>query len=132
GIEEQAGLIYWHVGVWHDLGYADPPTPSCKPVPPLGERSPAAIEGAHKAIEEIGQLTRRLRGLREQLEGELRQDGEARHRSPGRDLTAAGTPRAYAEMHRVLCAHAGDNGQGAHWLAPGETCTASTPAGGAR
>ena len=20
GIEELAGLIYWHVGVWHDLG----------------------------------------------------------------------------------------------------------------
>jgi hypothetical protein len=25
GIEEQASLIQWFVGVWHDLGYQDPP-----------------------------------------------------------------------------------------------------------
>jgi hypothetical protein len=33
-----------------------------------------------------------------------------------------GAARAYADTHRVLCAHA-DDGQGAHWLAPGEKCT---------
>jgi hypothetical protein len=39
-----------------------------------------------------------------------------------------GAAKAYAAMHRVLCAHADDDGRGAHWLAPGETC-ASTEAG---
>jgi hypothetical protein len=34
-----------------------------------------------------------------------------------------GAAKAYAATHRVLCAHAGDDGQGAHWLAPGEKCT---------
>lgn len=33
-----------------------------------------------------------------------------------------GTARAYAATHHVLCAHADQDGQGAHWLAPGETC----------
>lgn len=75
GIEEHAALISWYVGVWHDLGYENPPAPGCKPIPPLGERSPAATEGAHPAIDEIG----KLRGqLGEQLAGELRQDETAR------------------------------------------------------
>lgn len=34
-----------------------------------------------------------------------------------------GAAKAYAATHRVLCAHAGDDGQEAHWLAPGEKCT---------
>ncbi len=34
-----------------------------------------------------------------------------------------GAMKAYAATHRVLCAHAGDAGQGAHWLEPGEKCT---------
>jgi len=33
-----------------------------------------------------------------------------------------GTAKAYATTHRMLCAHADEDGQGAHWLAPGETC----------
>ena len=33
--------------------------------------------------------------------------------------------KAYAATHRVLCAHADDDGRGAHWLAPGEKCTLS-------
>lgn len=74
GLQEQAGLINWHVGVWHDLGYENPPTPDCKPIPPLGERSAKAIKGAHEAIEAIDQLTRQLFNLREQLVGELRQN----------------------------------------------------------
>jgi hypothetical protein len=41
---------------------------------------------------------------------------------------AAGTPqaaKAHAESHRVLCAHASQDGRGAHWLEPGEKCSAS-------
>jgi len=71
GIEEQAGLISWKVGVWHDLGYENPPSP-------LGERSAEAIQGAHAAIEEIDRLAERLAGLRQQLVTELRQDKDAR------------------------------------------------------
>jgi hypothetical protein len=33
-----------------------------------------------------------------------------------------GAAKAYAATHRILCAHADDDGQGAHWLAPGEKC----------
>jgi hypothetical protein len=33
-----------------------------------------------------------------------------------------GAAKAYAATHRVLCAHAGHTGAGAHWLAPGEKC----------
>lgn len=72
GIEEQAGLIQWFVGVWHDLGYRNPPTPECKAIPPLGSRSAEAIKGGHEAIEEIDKLTRQLYALRSQLIGELR------------------------------------------------------------
>ena len=36
--------------------------------------------------------------------------------------------KAYAESHRVLCAHADQDGQGAHWLEPGEKCSASEAA----
>jgi hypothetical protein len=43
-------------------------------------------------------------------------------------IARAGEPdpdaaKAYAATHRVLCAHADDDGRGAHWLAPGEKCT---------
>ncbi len=34
-----------------------------------------------------------------------------------------GVAKAYAEMHRILCAHADDDGEEAHWLAPGQKCT---------
>ena len=78
GIEELAGLIYWHVGVWHDLGYENPPAPDCNPIPPLGKRSADAREGARAAIEEIDQLTRRLTALRAQLVDELGADHDAR------------------------------------------------------
>src|SRR5262249_28271852 len=78
GLEEQAGLITWHVAVWHDLGYDEPPTPDCKATPPLGERSAAAITGGHEAIEDIDRLTQQLDRLREQLCGELRQDEDLR------------------------------------------------------
>jgi len=35
-----------------------------------------------------------------------------------------GAAEAYAAAHRVLCAHADQDGAGAHWLAPGEKCSA--------
>jgi hypothetical protein len=43
---------------------------------------------------------------------------------------AAGGPgaaKAHAASHRVLCAHAGQDGRGVHWLEPGQTCLASEP-----
>ena len=42
------------------------------------------------------------------------------------DVPAAA--KAYAESHRVLCAHADEDGQGAHWLETGEKCSASEAA----
>jgi hypothetical protein len=78
GLVELAELTNWYVGVWHDLGYENPPTPECKTIPPLGERPAAAIKGGHDAVEAIDQLTRQLYRLREQLVGELRQDEDIR------------------------------------------------------
>jgi hypothetical protein len=78
GIAELAELIQWRVGVWHDLGYENPPMPDCKAIPPLGERSASAIKGAHAAVEAIDELTRQLSGLRQQLVGELRADEDVR------------------------------------------------------
>jgi hypothetical protein len=76
--EEAAGMIRWHVGVWQDLGYETPPGPGTyKLIPPLGERSAEAIKGAHAAIDEIDQLTRKLFTLREMLAGQLRQNEDA-------------------------------------------------------
>ena len=34
-----------------------------------------------------------------------------------------GAAKAYSATHRRLCAHADQDGQGAHWLEPGEACT---------
>lgn len=38
-----------------------------------------------------------------------------------------GAAKAYAATHRVLCAHADQDGQGMHWLQPGEKCAAPGP-----
>ena len=78
GLEELAGLVNFHVGAWHDFGYEMPPSPECKPIPPLGERSAQAIKAGHEAIEAIDQLTRQLYALRSQLVDELRQDSDVR------------------------------------------------------
>lgn len=77
GIEELAGLINFRVGAWHDFGYEMPPTPECKPIPPLGERSAEAIKAGHAAVEAIDELTKHLYTLRAQLVGELRQNSDA-------------------------------------------------------
>ena len=78
GLTELVDLINFQVGAWHDFGYEVPPSPDCKRVPPLGERSAAAIKAGHEAIEQIDKLTRQLYRLREQLVGELRQDEDLR------------------------------------------------------
>ena len=36
-----------------------------------------------------------------------------------------GAAKAYAATHRVLCAHADQDGRSAHWLQPGEKCAAA-------
>ena len=74
GLEELAGLINFRVGAWQDFGYAEPPTPDCATIPPLGERSAKAIEAGHEAIKNIDQLIARLHQVRAQLVSELRQD----------------------------------------------------------
>ncbi len=78
GIAELADLISFQVGAWHDFGYEVPPAPDCKAIPPLGERSAAAIKAGHEAVEAVDELTRQLYRLREQLVGELREDSDIR------------------------------------------------------
>lgn len=78
GLEDLAGLINFRVGAWHDFGYEAPPTPGCKPIPPLGERSAEAIKAGHAAIAAIDELSRQLYALRSQLASELRQDEDMR------------------------------------------------------
>lgn len=76
GLEEAAGYITFLVGAWEDFGYRVPPSPDCKAVPPLGERSAEAIKAGHKAVRAIDELTRQLHRLREQLVGELRRNDD--------------------------------------------------------
>lgn len=78
GLTGLADLINFQVGAWRDFGYEAPPSPECKPVPPLGERSAQAVKAGHEAIDAIDRLTRQLYQLREQLAGELRQDSDIR------------------------------------------------------
>ena len=77
-LEEMAGLIHFRVGAWEDLGYKNPPTPTSKPIPPLGERSAEAIKAGHSAVQEIDRLIARLHQVRAQLVSELRQDENIR------------------------------------------------------
>lgn len=79
-IEGLAGEINVLIGAWEEFGYADPPLPGCAPVPPLGQRSAAAITAGHEAIDGIDKLTRRLYEIRNQLVGELRKDSDIRGR----------------------------------------------------
>jgi hypothetical protein len=78
GLEELAGLINFRLGAWQDFGYAEPPTPDCATIPPLGERSAKAIEAGHEAIKDIDQLIAQLHQVRAQLVSELRQDEDVR------------------------------------------------------
>ena len=88
GIEETAGLLNFRIAAWHDFGYVTPPTPDCKAIPPLGERSAEAIKAGHGAIEVIDEIVRDLYRLRDQLITELRTD-KVRGRRPVSEL--AGT-----------------------------------------
>jgi hypothetical protein len=94
GIGELAGLINIRVGEWHDFGYENPPSPECKAIPPLGERTAAAITGGHEAIEAIDELLRQLYALRAQLVSELRRDEDIRAERIDRMLAARLTPAA--------------------------------------
>lgn len=78
GLEEQAALISFFVGGWHDFGYETPPSPGCHLIPPLGKRSAKNINDGHAAIDEIDKLIRQLHQLRNHLTGELRQDEDIR------------------------------------------------------
>jgi hypothetical protein len=78
GVEEAAGLLNFRVGGWHDFGYANPPAPACKTIPPLGERNAEAIKGGHAAIEVIDEIVRDLYQVREQLISELGTDEDIR------------------------------------------------------
>jgi hypothetical protein len=78
GIEDAAGLLALRIAEWHDFGYATPPAPDCKLIPPLGERSAEAIRAGHGAIGAIDELIRDLYSLRGQLVSELRADEDAR------------------------------------------------------
>lgn len=71
-ISATAGLLAFHIGAWNEFGYANPPTPDCTPIPPLGERSANAITAGHDAIADIDQMLRNLHALRSQLVTELR------------------------------------------------------------
>jgi hypothetical protein len=90
GIEETASLLNLRIAEWHDFGYLTPPTPDCKTIPPLGERSAEAIKAAHGAIEVIDEIVRGLYRLRGQLITELRADEDVR----GRRVDAALIERA--------------------------------------
>lgn len=74
GLEELAGLIWFRIGSWQDFGYANPPAPECKAIPPLGERSAAAITAGHEAIRDIDQLIAQLHRVCALLAAELRQN----------------------------------------------------------
>jgi hypothetical protein len=82
GVEDAAGLLALRVAEWHDFGYAAPPAPHCKPIPPLGERSAEAIKAGHGAIEVIDEIIRDLYRLRDQLVTELRTNEDMRGRRP--------------------------------------------------
>ena len=91
GIEETAGLLNLRIAEWHDFGYATPPSPACKTIPLLGERSAEAIKAGHGAIEVIDEIVRDLHRLREQLVRELRADQDARAGAVTRREAEAGS-----------------------------------------
>jgi hypothetical protein len=92
GLEELAGLIHWHAGLWEDLGYRNPPTPESKTIPPLGERSAPAITAGHEAVKDIDRLIARLHEVRAQLVSELRQDEDIRMARPISPIPGADSP----------------------------------------
>jgi hypothetical protein len=112
GIVQPAEALNWYIGVWNELGYANPPTPECKTIPPLGERSAEAIKGAHDAVRVIDEIIRELHAVRSQLSTELRTNEDELNRrvdamlAKGREACAEGTLVAPPE------AQAGDDTTG--------------------
>jgi hypothetical protein len=70
-------MIQFRIGGWQEFGYENP-MPDCKAIPPLGQRSAAAVTAGHDAVEEIDKLLARLYKLREQLVDELRENADIR------------------------------------------------------
>ena len=108
GLEEAAGYITFLVGAWQDFGYEVPPSPECKTIPPLGERSAEAIKAGHKAVESIDELARQLHLLREQLVGELRRNDDINIKRADELLARLGSECAAAagvddELQAVAC-----------------------------
>ena len=97
GISEQADLLNFRIGAWHDFGYATPPASHCKPIPPLGERSADAIEAGHGAIEVIDQITCELGKLRDQLIRELRTNEDVLGRRVDAQLAETRCAKCHAE-----------------------------------
>lgn len=73
-ITELAAVINFYVGAWHEFGYENPPSPECKAIPPLGQRSADAAQAGHQAVKEIDALIATVHRLRTQLVSELRKD----------------------------------------------------------
>jgi hypothetical protein len=69
-------LLGVRIGAWNHFGYAAPESGQAA-IPPLGERSAAAVTAGYAAVEAIDQLTRQLYALRQQLTGELRANQDA-------------------------------------------------------
>lgn len=101
GIEDAAGLLYFRIAAWHDFGYATPPEPHCKPIPPLGERSAEAIKAGHGAIEVIDEIIRDLHVLRGQLIIEMRTDEDVRAVRVDATLAEARAKRETEQADRV-------------------------------
>jgi hypothetical protein len=97
GIEDAVGLLALRIAGWHEFGYANPPAPHCKTIPPLGERSAEAINAGHAAIKVIDEIVHDLYALREQLVTELRTDEDVRDRRVGGMLAEARGKRGDAK-----------------------------------
>ena len=82
-LEELARVVSFHVAGWQEFGYADPPTPESRMIPPLGERGAMAVTAGHDAVKDIDRLTARLHEIRERLVGELRLDEDIRRERDG-------------------------------------------------
>lgn len=78
GVDELAGVLNVRIGAWNHFGYVNPPAPNCKTIPPLGERSAAAIKAGHGAVEVVDEIIRELYDVRAQLVDELRDDADKR------------------------------------------------------
>lgn len=102
GVTDSAEALNWYIGVWNELGYANPPTPECKTIPPLGERSAEAIKGAHEAVRVIDEIIRDLHAVRNQLIDEVRTNEDLLNQrvdamlAKNRELSTGSLPSIYS------------------------------------